>query len=53
MDLGYLMERNDENEEVNWEEILSLGEKQRLAAARLFYHAASFAILDEVIEKVA
>ena len=50
VELGYLLDRKvgvDDEEDVNWEAILSLGEKQRLAAARLFYHSPKFAILDE------
>jgi len=35
------------SEVVNWNERLSLGEQQRLAMARLFFHRPSFAILDE------
>ena len=53
VDLGYLMDREDESKEVNWEDILSLGEKQRLAAARLFYHSPKFAILDECTSGVS
>lgn len=34
-------------EEVNWEEELSLGEKQRLAMARLYYHKPDYVVLDE------
>eukprot|EP00746_Dinoflagellata_sp_MGD_P150916 gnl/MRDRNA2_/MRDRNA2_82672_c0_seq3.p1 gnl/MRDRNA2_/MRDRNA2_82672_c0~~gnl/MRDRNA2_/MRDRNA2_82672_c0_seq3.p1 ORF type:complete len:1287 (+),score=215.03 gnl/MRDRNA2_/MRDRNA2_82672_c0_seq3:83-3943(+) len=53
VDLGYLSGRDGVfEEEVNWEEILSLGEKQRLAMARLLYHKPKFAILDECTSAV-
>lgn len=39
--------RNDFDKEVNWENILSLGEQQRLAFARLLVSRPSFTILDE------
>jgi len=35
------------DEEVDWENILSLGEQQRLAFARLFVNQPDFVILDE------
>ncbi|XP_075510368.1 ABC transporter D family member 1 isoform X2 [Primulina tabacum] len=46
--LLYLLEREggwDTNQ--NWEDILSLGEQQRLGMARLFFHKPRFGILDE------
>ena len=51
VDLAYLLERPGVlTEETNWEEAISLGEKQRLAIARLLFqvefNAVSFAILD-------
>ncbi|MGL4376950.1 MAG: ABC transporter ATP-binding protein/permease [Microcoleaceae cyanobacterium] len=39
--------RHDFDKEVNWENILSLGEQQRLAFARLLVSRPSFTILDE------
>jgi len=53
VDLGYLMQRKDRDEEVNWETVLSLGEKQRLAMARLYFHRPKFAILDECTSGVS
>eukprot|EP01052_Picozoa_sp_SAG31_P016798 SAG31_NODE_1126_length_9767_cov_5.580058_7_plen_526_part_00 len=52
--LGYLLERDDVlTKEINWEEELSLGEKQRLAMARLMYQKPKFAILDECTSAVS
>lgn len=46
--LVYLLDREGGwDAERNWEDILSLGEQQRLGMARLFFHKPQFGILDE------
>lgn len=47
--LIYLLEREEGgwDANLNWEDILSLGEQQRLGMARLFFHKPKFGILDE------
>ncbi|XP_039120434.1 ABC transporter D family member 1-like isoform X2 [Dioscorea cayenensis subsp. rotundata] len=47
--LVYLLERytNGWDATPNWEDVLSLGEQQRLGMARLFFHHPKFGILDE------
>ncbi|XXG65186.1 hypothetical protein AAC387_Pa05g2954 [Persea americana] len=47
--LIYLLEREEAgwDANLNWEDILSLGEQQRLGMARLFFHHPKFGILDE------
>ena len=49
MNLSYVLERKGINFEsvANWRTVLSPGEQQRLAFARLLYHRPKFAILDE------
>ncbi|XP_038701935.1 ABC transporter D family member 1-like isoform X2 [Tripterygium wilfordii] len=47
--LNYLLERGEDgwDANLNWEDMLSLGEQQRLGMARLFFHKPKFGILDE------
>lgn len=52
--LDFLVKREGGfNTERNWADVLSGGEKQRMAIARLYYHKPDFAILDECTSAVS
>lgn len=51
--LDYLLERESFNSVQDWAEVLSGGEKQRVALCRLLYFRPQFAILDECTSAVS
>lgn len=54
VELKYLLDREHTLDSINdWQDVLSGGEKQRMALARLIYHKPQFAILDECTSAVA
>lgn len=54
VELRYLLDREHSLDSINdWQDVLSGGEKQRMALARLIYHRPQFAILDECTSAVA
>lgn len=53
VNIDFLVEREGWDEVRNWDDILSLGEQQRLSFARLFYHKPKYAVLDECTSAIS